>query len=60
MSLPQAVTTGADGSFVLEVATFGPGLVQPIDGSQDEGRGVRTDAQKGATITGLRVAARRR
>ena len=60
LSLPQAVTTGADGSFVLEVASFGGGLVQAIDGSSSQANGVRVDAQRGKLATGLRVTASRR
>lgn len=60
LSLPQAITTGADGSFVLEVATFGGGLVQAIDGTSSQANGVRVDAQRGKVATGLRVTATRR
>ncbi len=60
LSLPQAITTGADGSFVLEVASFGGGLVQAIDGTSSQANGVRVDAQRGKVATGLRVTASRR
>ena len=60
LSLPQAITTGADGSFVLEVASFGGGLVQAIDGTSSQANGVRVEAQRGKVATGLRVTASRR
>ena len=60
LSLQQAITTGADGSFVLEVAASGGGLVQAIDGTSSQANGVRVDAQRGKVATGLRVTATRR
>ena len=60
LSLPQAITTVADGSFVLEVASFGGGLVQAIDGTSSQANGVRVEAQRGKVATGLRVTASRR
>ncbi len=60
LSLPQAVTTGSDGGFVLEVAAFGDGRIEAIDGSADGKSGMRTTVTKGRATTGLRITARRR
>ncbi len=60
LSLPQTVTTGADGAFLLEVAFSGGGAVKAIDGTRDDEAVTRVDAERGKSVTGLRVIARRR
>lgn len=60
LSLLQAVTTGSDGSFVLEVATFGAGAVTALDGAADARSSVRTTVVKGRATHDLRIRANRR
>ncbi|MEQ1631426.1 MAG: carboxypeptidase-like regulatory domain-containing protein [Planctomycetota bacterium] len=60
LSLAQAVTTGSDGSFVLEVATFGDGAVTALDGAADARSSVRTTVVKGRATHDLRIRANRR
>jgi hypothetical protein len=54
------VTTADNGAFELETACAGWATLVPLDGAAAAAGGTRVEVRLGQTMTGIRVAARRK
>lgn len=57
LSIPQAATTGPDGSFQIEATSFGSGTLAPTGAAATDG--LRVEVAPGASVSNLRVTIRR-